>query len=138
MYSKPSKQEKTRHTLYSEADQPSILLDLPNVDYAEYLLNYLYEVGFSKPSSMGIRPIDWIDLNNWSQVTHTELTNWESLTMIYLSKVYVEQWYASNEKIVPAPYQQEEPDKKVIANQVASVLRSMMSRPSNPDQGPTE
>lgn len=138
LHSKPSKQDKTRFQLYSESENPSILLESPRIDYAEYLLNYLFEIGYSKNNGFGLVPIDFSDVHFWRQATGTELTCWESLTIVYLSKVYVDQWQLSNGSIISSPYQPEKPDKKAISNQVASVLRSIKSRPSNSDHGSTE
>jgi len=138
LHSKPSKQELTRFDIYTNAEQPSILLEMPELDYAEYLMNYAQELGFSKSSGMGLMPIDWVDLNNWSQVTKTTLSNWEALVIVYISKSYVDQYYLSNEKIVPAPYQQIQIDKTVVSNKIANLFRSMIRANENSDHGTTE
>lgn len=138
MHSKPSKQKETRFKIYSSGDIPSPLLDMPDVGYAQYLINYLFEMGFSKRSAMGLQPIDWLELHSWSIVTKTELTNWECNVLIHCSNVYVDQYYESNEQIVPAPYQPINIDKVAVSNRVANLFRSLMGKKDNSNHGSIE
>lgn len=111
---------------------------MPDIGYAEYLVNYLIEIGFAKNSGFGLISIDWTDLHSWSSVTNTTLTNWECLVIMLCSRSYVDQFYNSNEKIVPAPFQPAEIDRPAVADRVGSVLRSMMKSSKTSNHGTKE
>ena len=104
------------------------MLEMPKIDYAEYLIGFANEVGLYHHGSFGIVPISWVDVKAWSDLTSTPLTAWESSTILLLSKTFVSYFNEVNEKSVPPPYQPAEIDKKQVSNKIGSMFRSIAIR----------
>lgn len=116
--------------------EKSQLVDLPEIDYAEYLFSYADEIGFYKSNGFGVEPITWIDIHAWSVTTNTPLTAWEATTIMTLSKTFASSYHAFNEKQVPSPYMPEIIDRKAVSKQAGSVFRSIAMRNKVNVKGP--
>lgn len=112
----------------SAAEEPSHLLEMPKIEFGQYLLDYAFEVGPSKSSGMGPTTIEWTDVQAWSFVTGTKVSAWEALVMIEISKALVQQYYLSEGHIIPSPYQPVEYDKGAASNRIGNLLRGLATR----------
>lgn len=101
---------------------------MPKIDYAEYLIEYLQEIGSSKSNGFGMMPIEWADIHGWSKTVGGPLSMWESLTIMSMSKAFVDQYTTSNGKVVPPPYQSASFDKNVTSQRIGDVLRGIARR----------
>ena len=94
--------ERTRYELLK--DKNSELLNLPEVNYAEYLIDYLFEVGPSMSNGMGLCPISYQEISSWLQTTKTECNSWDVNVIRHLSKVFINQYHESIKVDCPPPY----------------------------------
>jgi len=101
---------------------------MPQVDYAEYILELAFEIGICSQSELGSSEITWSELNAWSKVMDTKLSNFECLTIKRLSRAYVEQLYASKSEFEPPPYSPQQFDREEASKRIGNVLRAMASR----------
>ena len=75
--------------------------DLPDIE-ADYIVEYLQDIGFSQ------EPLSSRELLAWCELRGCELQLWESEFMRKLSREYANQYFASQEKTCKAPYEPEE------------------------------
>ena len=90
--------------MYERMGSP--LAELPPLDGAEYLIDYLMELGPVASGGMGPAPITYSDIKDYAEVTDTDLTPWDAHMLRHLSRVYVGQYNASKEINSPAPYEE--------------------------------
>lgn len=96
----PEKQEKSRYEKY----RGTALADLPDVIAADYLLDYLMEVGPANSNGMGIQPITYSEIKDWADVTSTEIAAWDAHIIRHLSRAYVNAYNEAKKPTAPAPY----------------------------------
>lgn len=65
----------------------------PEVTVCQHLINYLSDIGEAMKGASGLVAISWTELNSWAQVTKTDLSSWESRSMVRLSRIYVSCYY---------------------------------------------
>lgn len=128
LHSKPSKQSITRFKQLSSDELKSPLLEMPKIEFGQYLLDYAFEIGPSKANGEGPAVIDWSDIYAWQQLTGFVLTLWESLVIREISKAFVSQYYQSDGAIIPSPYQPVEFDKSKVSSRIGNLLRSLATR----------
>lgn len=88
---------------------------LPPIKGAEYLIDMLFECGFSE--------LKWSELAAWSEMTGTPLSSWESQALMAISKAYTFAISEYNGKEEPAPYQPLDFDRDRVASSVRDALR---------------
>jgi hypothetical protein len=97
----------------------SPLASLPPVDGAYYLIDYLMELGPANSNGMGLSPVSYSEIRDYSEITNTHLTPWDAHMLRHLSRVYVGQYNLSKEINTPAPYEEamslDEKRKAVVA-----------------------
>lgn len=98
---------------------------LPHVEVGGHLIDYLWEAGPSRQSSMGSVALDWVDIRAWQQCTGACLSSWEAKTLRGLSRVFVAQAGVSADPKAPPPWQAEMSleEKKAVAERVKSMFR---------------
>ena len=92
---------------------------------AEYLTNWLIEIGPVYAGAAGPVEIPWGELESWQRQTGIELDAWEARTIRRLSAVYVVQSYDARKPNCPQPYVG---SAKVVASRrdvVANQFRTM-------------
>jgi len=98
-------------------DQP--LLELPPVDAAQHLIDYLFEVG----PSVGGEVLTFSELQAWQASTGTVLTSWEAITLRRLSGAYLSELNAASDPQRPAPFfQASVKPREVVSSQLASMF----------------
>lgn len=75
---------------------------MPSVGLAGYILKIWNEVGECKSSGMGVIPIDWGDLDHYSNFN--PITAWEAKCAILMSKTYVSAISYYGDEYKKAPY----------------------------------
>lgn len=109
----------------------SPLLEMPKIEYGQYLLDYAFEIGPSNSGSDGPTVITWADIRDWSSLLRIDLDMWEILVIREISKAFVAQYYISQGSTIPSPYQPVEIDKAKVSNRVGSMLRAIAVRKVN-------
>jgi hypothetical protein len=77
---------------------------MPPLNKTAYLAHWLGDLGWCKSGGMGMAPIDWADVRNWSEMMNPDLARVESLLLMEASRAYVGQNNASRDPSCPAPY----------------------------------
>jgi hypothetical protein len=129
LHTKPSKQDSTRFAQFSsDEENPSPLLEMPKIEFGQYLLDYAFEIGPSNSGSDGPTIITWTDVKDWSDLVKVNLDMWEILVIREISKAFVAQYYMSQGSTVPSPYQPVEIDKVKASSRIGGLLRSIAKR----------
>ncbi len=100
------------------------MLVLPDVNEAQYLIEMWHHAGTVSQNANGISPLSWLEIRAWRMENEIRIDNFEINTIRRLSQEYVGEYYAATDKNRVAPYevQEEEIDRKAIANKVKNVL----------------
>lgn len=77
---------------------------LPPVVVAPYLLQYCMDVGLYKHGTMGVSPLDWIDIAAWQDLNGLSLHPQEAKIIFDVSRVYVEWVSKAKDENCPAPF----------------------------------
>ena len=78
-------------------------LSLPHCR-AEYLVLLFYELGICEQGDNGAKVVSWKELDAWQENTQRKLSPWEVVMIRDMSRAYVNEYYAGNDKTRPAPY----------------------------------
>ena len=85
-------------------------LSLPHCR-AEYLVLLFYELGICEQGDNGAKVVSWKELDAWQENTQRKLSPWEVVMIRDMSRAYVNEYYAGNDKLRPAPYESIEMDE---------------------------
>lgn len=96
----PTKHKESRGVAYRFKDKNHPLLELPDVGAAQYLADYLFEVG----PMTGEHSITWGELSKWREETGVELDEFGARTIINLSREYVAMLSQARDPMHPAPH----------------------------------
>lgn len=121
----PDKAEESRYEKYHRIGSP--MAELPPVEEAGYLIDYLMEVGPVTSGGMSAAAISYSEIAAWSQITGTIISPWDAHMLRYLSRVYVNQYADSKDPRAPAPWQDSMPIEDRRAAVVAG-LKALSSR----------
>jgi hypothetical protein len=100
----PGKAEKTRQKTLGETD--SILLELPHLEYGEWLISALFEIGPTEIAGMGaMQPISQTEIAAYSANHGIAWMPWEVTTLRKLSEAYAMIRSTSTDQHAPPPYQ---------------------------------
>jgi len=123
---KDKRNERTRYELLKDKD--SDLLNLPEVQNAEYIIEYLFEVGPSMSNGMGLCPISYTEIKAWMDATKTECSPWDVNMIRHLSRVFISQHHESEKENCPAPFNYiVENDIENARKQIDSQLRNIFA-----------
>ena len=109
----------------------SPLLEMPQIEHGQYLLDYAFEIGPSKSTGQGPAVIDWVDIKAWMDLNELKLDAWEILVLREISKAFVAQYYMSEGSLTPSPYQPPKIDQVAASKRIGGLLRSLIARKSN-------
>jgi len=98
-------------------------LDFPEIEDEEYLIDYWQDIGLASPGAMGMIPISSSEIRAWQDMSGVQLSVWEYQTLREMSREYVSQYNASNQKDTPPPYIAKGYDKQAIEKKIKTVLR---------------
>lgn len=127
LHATPEGSKKSRLRSFSELDENSSFLKLPNIEGAEYLVSLLTELGFVSQSGMSVTSVTWLEMDAWMRRTQLELSLWETLTLKEMSEVYANELVQASAKDRPAPYVYVDPELQSNRDAVAEKLKSIFS-----------
>ena len=129
----PEGSKKSRRESYSEGGDGSPFLILPELDSAEYLVQYWHEAGTVGQGAAGPIALSWQEIRAWRQENQYTLSLFEIAAIRRLSDEYVGEYYSASDKSRPAPYQGvtlEDIDRTAINNKVKGIM-SMFKKQDN-------
>ena len=77
---------------------------LPPIEWGQYILGYLFEMGPTMPGAMGAGPLTFSEIEAWQRVVAIDLQPFEAQLIRRLSVEYFGQSHASTKRDCPAPY----------------------------------
>ena len=116
--------ERTRYEILK--DKQSELITLPEIEYGEWIIEYLMEIGPAGSNGMGLCPICYTEINAWINTTKTEVSPWDVNMIRHLSRVYVSQYNDSKDKNAPAPYHYTEKSEEEIRTDVVKGFKQLV------------
>ena len=87
--------------------EKSSLLNMPEIEYGSYLLEFLQELGIYSSTGFGLAPLTFCEIQAWKTTTETNINGWESRMLRFLSCAYVGQHNISDDITCIAPYSEE-------------------------------
>lgn len=78
---------------------PQPLLDLPEVDAGQHLVDYLLQLG----PTIGGEPLTYQEIAAWCGLTGIVLSSWEAVTLRALSASYASEYFAAKDPARPVP-----------------------------------
>ena len=99
----PEKAKESRQKSLKAANEDSLLLQLPELGEAEYMIPLLYEAGLVEQNGMGIVGLSWKELNSWQECTQVKLHTWEVTTLKQMSDAYASEFSQASKPDHPAP-----------------------------------
>lgn len=130
----PEGSKKSRLKSYTDLDENSSFLRLPNIEGAEYLVSLLSEAGFVYNTGMACTSLPWTEIDSWLRVTQLDLSMWEKLTIKTMSEIYAGELGLATAKNRPAPYTYEDEelvaDRTLVTSKLKNVFASIRSRKS--------
>lgn len=99
-------------------------LEMPSCD-AQYVINYLFEIGPTAHSGMGESPISQSDIWHWQANTGIELSAWEARILRSLSLHYMSESYKAKTPNYPAPWQDADYVKSTPSRKAETLRNSL-------------
>ena len=125
---KPPGERKTRlQEMEAKGREP----DLPDVGDAQYLIDYLMEIGPVSPAGMGVDRISPRDLQAWQEMTGIELHLWESRTLRRLSGEYASESHRATAHDCPPPWlhMPDDDHRDALSKGLQAALRDRIAGP---------
>lgn len=97
--STPTGWKETREQFHKRRNPDSPLLEVPDVGFARYMLDYLFEVG----PMAGEHAVDWAHVRQWQDGTGVDLSEFEFVTLVDMSRTFVGMIHAAKEPEYLAP-----------------------------------
>ena len=111
-------QPRNRFTMYGEEGA-----NMPALYHTDYMANWMAsELGPASSGGMGLLPLSFGDVVQWSQLTCTVVDPWESRAIIKASRAYVSEYEASKSPTRSAPNSDIVSNRAFIAKQMARVF----------------
>lgn len=102
----------------------SPFLELPDLEDADYIVEWWHEAGTISQGGMGISPLTWQEIRAWRLENELHLENFELQMIRAMSSEYCGEYNAGSEKGREAPYSvsEEKVDRVAISNKIGNVL----------------
>lgn len=100
---------------------------MPDVEHADHLIGYLFEVGPTMPAGMGAGPVSFLEIDAWSTLTGTPLSSWESLALREMSCAYVAMQERAKDRNCPNPWRSAPADPQDVADEMDRQFARMES-----------
>jgi len=102
---------------------------MPDPGELVYIINWLFEAGPVKYSSMGASPLDWVEIKAWSDIVGIELQPNEATALRQLSATYLSQKQKAEDKACPPPWTDpDQIDRDKVADKVSSTFKAIANR----------
>jgi hypothetical protein len=115
----PNEQEKSRLQQQRDAGNE---VQYPVVT-ANYLLEYLFEIGPAVPGAMGAVGLSFSEIESWQRQVGINLAPWEVRAIHAGSDAYANQLSISRDPTCPPPLQVIERDPEKLTKHIKSILR---------------
>ena len=127
--SNKTKDKRNRFVRISSKNENDPLLNFPEIDGGEYLINLLHEVGPVGSNGYGMEGLKWSEIQSWLALTGLFLCPWEIILIKELSDVFASEFNKSNGKECAPPYQtivkEALPTKEELNDKFARIFNSM-------------
>lgn len=81
----PTDWKESRGQLYKRRNPDTALLELPDPGFARYMIENLFEVG----PTTGEHHLTWTEIDRWATRTGAELSEFEVVTLVDMSREFV-------------------------------------------------
>lgn len=98
--------------------------DMPEVEGAEHVLGYLFEIGPVLVGSMGDTPLSHAEIAAWQRNTGVELSSWEARSMLRLSRDYLAQNQKAQKMDCKSPVEEDQYAPLLSAQEMAKAMQS--------------
>lgn len=95
------------------------------VNPAEYLTDWLIEIGPTIVGAMGSGPIGWADIAAWQAINGIEVEPWEGRILRQLSASYLDQCHLARKAACPPPYSDFEREPATVRDRVSKQFAAM-------------
>ncbi len=115
-------------------------LNLPKLGRVAYFLEFLGPsgVGWFQNSGLGIEPLSWSEILNFSQATGTKLEPWEAEQIRACSVAYVSGYRRGQRPMAVSPafedHPEDDPGVQIERKKVADQVRAAFSQKPQPDE----
>lgn len=97
--------------------------EMPPIEGAGHLLEYLFEIGPTLAAGGAPGPITHDELRAWQSNTGIALTSWQSRTLHRLSRDYLAEYHQAGKANAPAPWRV--PDAVPQVSDTQAALRAL-------------
>lgn len=77
---------------------------MPAIEWGNYILDFLFEVGPTMAVGMGSAPLTFAEIEAWQRMVGIELSPFEAKLLRSLSVAYLDESYAATKRDCPPPY----------------------------------
>ena len=81
-----------------------IFIEMPPLEWGDYLIGYLFEFGPTMAAGMGSGPLTGAEILAWQELMGIEFEPWEARLLRRLSNEYVSESYLASKRDRPPPY----------------------------------
>lgn len=110
---------KSRHQLLEDE---GIEPEMPHLEWGEYLIQYLFELGPTVLTGMGVGPVDPPHIESWQRQMGLSLSPWEVKTLLRLSNDYAGEAASSTKPDRKPPFEESSDGARL---QAARLQRNM-------------
>lgn len=82
--------------------------DMPPIECGRHVLDRFWEVGPALSDGAGQYPLTHVELSKYQENTGIEFSEWESVTLVRLSKEYLGESHRATKRDCEAPWQETE------------------------------
>ena len=129
LHAVPEKAKESRQKSIKATSEDSLLLVMPELGEAEYLVPLVMEAGLVEQSGTGIVALSWKEIESWQNVTGVKLHTWEATILRQMSEAYASEFSQASDRNRPAPYSKaietEEIDREAVSNKLRNIFKSM-------------
>lgn len=119
------KQLTRLETLKDEGREPHY----PHLESAQHVLNYLFEVGPTMSTGMGVISLTNGELQSWQSNACVRLRPWEARFICRLSKEYLSMTHEAEEIDCPAPCDvNTDDDREIVSIKVQNLMRDRIKQ----------
>lgn len=79
-------------------------IEMPPLEWGQYLLDYLFEFGPTMAAGMGSGPLTAVEISAWQDLLGIEFEPWEARLLRRLSNEYLGESYAATKRDRPPPF----------------------------------
>jgi hypothetical protein len=101
---------------------------MPPLEWGDYLIEYLFELGPTMPAGMGSGPLTPSEIEAAQRLLGVQFQPWEARLLMRLSREYLGESHKATEQNAPAPWQDQEAvqiDHQELARQLERSVAGM-------------